>query len=269
MGIGPLMLPWFDALHKEHALFDNTRIADLGPQGLSRTGGAAAVYKKFPSGWWARDLYLSLGARDYRAFDLLDERAVKCDFNDPPQGTGDFDVVTNFGTSEHVFNQAAIMRFMHELLKPGGIVLHVVPAAGGRDHGFFNYHPSFFWDLARCNGYEVLDLRYVPHYALQSHFPNSAIDVDLKRHTDYKKLRTFSREASIKKATFRWFATRGAIAMNLRTVLKCVRHPKRRLGPFFDVYRHGDYLHVALRKLVDQPFVNPIQGMYVANEEEN
>lgn len=67
---------------------------------------------------------------------------------------GQFDIVTNFGTSEHVFNQAAVFESIHNACRVGGYMVHAVPCAM-RWHGLFGYTDKFFTELARANGYEV------------------------------------------------------------------------------------------------------------------
>lgn len=95
----------------------------------------------------------------YRAIDLNGtEAAWRHDLNRPLPVVETFDVVTNFGTSEHVFDQAQLFRSVHALTRPGGLMLHAVPHQGGPDHGFYNYHPTFFHDLAAANGYRVVML---------------------------------------------------------------------------------------------------------------
>jgi SAM-dependent methyltransferase len=92
----------------------------------------------------------------YRAIDLNGtEAAWRFDLNGPIPLAETFDVVTNFGTSEHVFDQAQLFRSIHALTRPGGLMLHAVPTQGGPDHGFYNYHPTFFHDLAGANGYRL------------------------------------------------------------------------------------------------------------------
>jgi len=258
------MFRWFLKLEAEHKVFSNKRVADLGPQGLSHSGGpGVSLRDRFPPGSKGSDLYELLGCAEYRAYDLFDQRAEKCDFNDPPRGDGSFDVVTNFGTSEHVFNQAAVMRFAHELMKPGGVFLCTLPSAGGRDHGFFNYQPSFFWNLARANDYQILTFDYFPFYAQQNKVPDEVASVDLLTSTRWKGLRSFTDEGAVKKASLRLFLKPKILLMNLRIVWKCIRYPQHGFGPFFDEYKTGDYVHVALRKLHDKPFIMPIQGMYL------
>lgn len=73
-----------------------------------------------------------------------------------------FDIVLNFGTTEHIFNQYNAFNVMHDAMKPGGICFHQVPYIGWLDHGYFIYHDQFFTDLAAANAYEILDLWYCP-----------------------------------------------------------------------------------------------------------
>jgi SAM-dependent methyltransferase len=95
----------------------------------------------------------------YRAIDLNGtEAAWRHDLNQALPVAETFDVVTNFGTSEHVFDQAQLFRSVHALTRPGGVMLHAVPHQGGPDHGFYNYHPTLFHDLAAANGYRILML---------------------------------------------------------------------------------------------------------------
>lgn len=95
----------------------------------------------------------------YRAIDLNGtEVAWRYDLNRPLPTDETFHVVTNFGTSEHVFDQAQIFRSIHALARPGGLMLHALPHQGGPNHGFFNYHPTFFHDLAAANGYRIAAL---------------------------------------------------------------------------------------------------------------
>jgi len=256
MAINPHMFLWFEELDAKWRIFKGARIADLGPQDLSNTGGLQSVRLRFPD-WTGQDLYRHLGCKTYTSFDLFDSRSVNVDLNDPPSGRPDFDIVTNFGTSEHVVNQASVFRFMHELTAVNGVMLHSIPAAGGRDHGFFNYHPGLFFDLAAANRYEVLHFEYFPHYDLQAPIATSKVSVDISHRADSQR---FTDEAAIKKATFRLFLRRHVMMINLRLLISCLR--RRNVGPFFDTYRNGDYIHVALRKTSEGKFEMPIQKVY-------
>ncbi len=69
-----------------------------------------------------------------------------------------YDLVTNIGVSEHLINQASFFKNMHAVTKKGGYMLHIVPSLGFHNHGFFNYQPRFFQDLAAANGYRLIEL---------------------------------------------------------------------------------------------------------------
>jgi SAM-dependent methyltransferase len=86
--------------------------------------------------------------------------AAKVDLNWPVQADRTFDVTINFGTAQHVFNIHQFFKTMHDLTAPGGLMLHGMPFTGGPDDGFYNVQPTFYWDLALANGYEVLMLIY-------------------------------------------------------------------------------------------------------------
>src|SRR5580704_15249712 len=73
----------------------------------------------------------------------------------PTAFIGKYDVVTNFGTTEHVANQLQSFKIVHDLVTPGGLMLHVLPASGGLNHGLVSYNPKFFWMLGRSNGYKI------------------------------------------------------------------------------------------------------------------
>ncbi len=69
-----------------------------------------------------------------------------------------YDVVMNFGTTEHIFNQWNCFEVIHDAAKVGGVMYHQLPASGYLDHGYFCYTPLFFNDLAAANDYKVEDL---------------------------------------------------------------------------------------------------------------
>jgi hypothetical protein len=69
-----------------------------------------------------------------------------------------FDVVFNFGTTEHVFNQYNCFKALHEAAKPGAFIFHQVPCTGYMDHGYWIYSPRLFIDLAEANDYEVVEI---------------------------------------------------------------------------------------------------------------
>jgi hypothetical protein len=76
---------------------------------------------------------------------------------------GQFDLVTNAGTSEHVVNQAAdlteqwqVFRTMHDLAKEHAVLMHVIPMPGGWHGGCtYTYEPDWLVRLATVCGYRI------------------------------------------------------------------------------------------------------------------
>ena len=107
--------------------------------------------------------YRALGFRRYVAVDVNSRYgSLIMDLNTDVGETygfhDTFDLVTNNGTGEHVFDQRAVFENMHDLTATGGVMLHVMPFVNWLNHGFYNFHPVLFVDVAAANDYEVLKL---------------------------------------------------------------------------------------------------------------
>lgn len=87
-------------------------------------------------------------------YDLNHDLAAVCGF------TEKFDLVTNLGTGEHVFDQRALFANMHALCRVGGLMIQCLPAQGLVNHAFYNYHPKFLADLASANRYEIVSVAF-------------------------------------------------------------------------------------------------------------
>lgn len=96
----------------------------------------------------------------YACVDLFEaEAVVRLDLNLhplPAEHRGKYDLVTNIGTTEHIFNQARAFEAIHDAAKVGGIMLHAVPCNGLFNHGLIKYEPKFFLYLAHANKYEIV-----------------------------------------------------------------------------------------------------------------
>jgi len=76
-----------------------------------------------------------------------------------PLNLGKFDIVTNFGTTEHVELQEPCWRNIHESLRVGGTLISTIPypeTKGWEKHG--KWYPDLTWfvEFANLNGYEIL-----------------------------------------------------------------------------------------------------------------
>jgi hypothetical protein len=96
----------------------------------------------------------------YSAIDIFEgEGTIIFDLNrqePPPEMLNRYDLVTNFGTTEHVVNQYLSMKTVHEITAPGGLIYHQLPLGGYYMHGYFAYTPLLFKELAEANQYEVI-----------------------------------------------------------------------------------------------------------------
>ena len=118
--------------------------------------------KLFPKSYLlnAKHIYNFLGIKDYECIDSDGHFGAHIfnlnkDINKEYKYKKKFDLVTNNGTTEHVFNQYICFKNIHDLTKVGGYMFHAVPFIGYLEHGFYLYSASFFLDLAFMNNYEI------------------------------------------------------------------------------------------------------------------
>ena len=141
----------------------------------------------------ARDFWTWLGF-DYASIDIDGSPgSIALDLNYDavsPSEMGKYQLVTNFGTTEHVANQLNAFKIVHDLARRGGVMLHHLPMQGMLNHGLVNYNPKFFWMLARSNGYRVVYMNVsagTSYYALPENITNFmsafAPDIGKRRHS--------------------------------------------------------------------------------------
>lgn len=76
-----------------------------------------------------------------------------------PKVNARFDVVTNFGTLEHIDNLYIGFANVHKLCNTGGKIFHVFPSMGHwLGHGNWRLDFTFFTKLASLQNYRILDL---------------------------------------------------------------------------------------------------------------
>lgn len=74
----------------------------------------------------------------------------------PTELVGKYRVVLNGGTLEHVFDFVNGLSGSLKLLEPGGVLVHGGPINDWVDHGFYQFSPTLWFDLAAVNGFDVL-----------------------------------------------------------------------------------------------------------------
>jgi hypothetical protein len=113
-----------------------------------------------------RDYYHNAGVELYLAFDLSGRNgSFKIDLCKDHDFMPQFDIVTNFGTIEHVNNQYHAFKNMHDLCVTGGIMAHAFPVIGHwPNHGRYYYSLPFAYELAERTQYHVIDIVQAPCY---------------------------------------------------------------------------------------------------------
>jgi len=139
----------------------DARVADRRPADLETLRSFLDADGRTKPAPLVEHFYRALGFAGYEAIDINSRYGSHVmDLNqdvDKEYGfSNTYDFVVNTGTSEHVFNQAAFFRNAHNLAKPGGLMLHILPFTGYANHGFYNYQPNIFFDLAAVNGYSIM-----------------------------------------------------------------------------------------------------------------
>ena len=187
MAINTLTVAWFDRLKKKGVFKQGQSIVEFSPQDVLASRSAISYFGlrhnssstvdavleemfdgEAPRRTGSPAFYRLFGIEYYHSADLLDDRANwKRDFNLPFRLGRKFDVATNFGTAEHIFNIGNVFRSMHDVLQLNGVALHVLPAFGDIDHGFFNIHPTTYLDLAAANDYVIEDLCYFDRWDIR------------------------------------------------------------------------------------------------------
>jgi len=194
MGYSNLITKVVGTVVSEVVTKHNSSVVELGNQTLKNAKSRGEIYKNLGINplndlTSTKDFYISLGFTKYVAIDVNTERdAIAMDLNldiiKDYNYTEQFDLVTNNGTSEHVFNQYTVFKNAHNLCKIGGYMVHVLPFYRWVDHGFFNYNPNLFPCLANQNGYELKELWIASSDTVYLHKLNVK---DLSRHKGHRE----------------------------------------------------------------------------------
>jgi len=133
-------------LHEENVLFPlvGKKMLELGNK---KTGGVAATYKE----WLSSNYDVDHTSVDINGLD----GALKLDLREPLD-LGQFDMVTNFGTSEHVSSQEPVWRNIHDACVVDGVMCGATPFPGDW-HWHGDWYPTmeFYEQLAELNSYRV------------------------------------------------------------------------------------------------------------------
>ena len=272
VGINTLQIAWLSRLADKGIISPGQSIVEFSPQDVYSTRPALKKYAlrhnrpetvdpllddifdgDTPRSDRIPAFYRLFGIAHYRSTDLLNSRVDSIrDFNEPVQLREQFDLATNFGTAEHVFNIAQLFHSIHEAIRPGGVALHVLPAFGDIDHGFYNIHPTTYFDLAAANDYTIEDICYVDRWDIR----NKILMADLASDFDFDTL-PIRVEHMKDRPTLQRMVTEQFVANYNDPDTK-------HYGASYPGILY-DYCVVALRKNHARAFRMPMQGYYGGN----
>jgi len=155
--------------------FANLRMLEYGNQHIGHqtelpedaTPELCEAFKNCSSG---KEFFETLGVKHTSVDINGQDGALVLDLSKPlnkPEWIGSFDIVTNFGTVEHIDQdgfrgQYEAFKTLHECLRVNGLTQHIMPMHGYyRKHCKFHYKLGFFIDLAAHNNYEIAHLDFL------------------------------------------------------------------------------------------------------------
>ncbi|KJK22138.1 hypothetical protein UB46_23830 [Burkholderiaceae bacterium 16] len=260
-------MEWFDHLAEVGSFEGKSSVLELGPQDFFFSGeDITSVSNRRLKGHMVGEtvslicntsvpfrekqaaFYSLFGLNDYKSTDQYDKRAdFDFDLNLCTESPEKYDVIVDSGTNEHVFNASNVFVFTHNSLKPGGIALKILPTYGDNTHGFFNIHPTVYFDVARVNGYKILDFRYIDD--MSGRTKERGIESLISRGDFERGLTSFAGSADLQSRISENFS---------KNLERAILNGGHRQAHFC-----VDYCCVAMQKMTDEPFRYPGQGVYL------
>lgn len=101
-----------------------------------------------------------LGLKDITALDCSNYEKADFVFDlnlpVPTELKNRFSLIIDGGTLEHVFDVKQALININLMLKPGGRIIHMVPANNYVNHGFYQFSPTLFFDYYQANNFTDL-----------------------------------------------------------------------------------------------------------------
>ncbi len=151
-----------------------------------------------------KDYFTSIGFGDYKSIDINGAyESFQFDLNKNINEVYNFDkkydLVINNGTGEHVFNQYSLFLNFHNLTKVNGIMLNILPFIDWINHGFYNFNPIFFADLAASNNYKIIKISLANRDGAELKLDGNNFSVLFEQIKPYKNNSKFQKMIEIAK----------------------------------------------------------------------
>ena len=142
-------------VHLGYEIWEGVTMCELGAQDLRRGGGLECEPSK--------DYFEKKGVL-HTSLDIKPRhRCLIVDLSVPVNSVHEHDIVSNYGTSEHIFNQYQVFRNIHNFTRVGGAMVHCLPATPyWKKHGFYTYSEEYFKNLSNENNYDIMTIKYMP-----------------------------------------------------------------------------------------------------------
>jgi hypothetical protein len=161
---------------RRHGLIKPCDILELGAQNL---------YDNAHYGQVAKGYFLSLGI-NHTSWDITPHQgAIEMDLRNEIIVEKQFDIIADFGTTEHVSDDGFYMahKNIHNHCKVGGYIIHENPKTGHWPGHGCNYVTKHFYEqLATLAGYEIIEL--TEHFAMGNITDGCNVCVVMKKLLD-------------------------------------------------------------------------------------
>lgn len=88
---------------------------------------------------------------------------------------GLFDVVLDAGCMEHIFNVPMVLQNYFHLLRVDGLCIHILPASGHVNHGFYSFSPCLFSDYYTANKWQIEEQQIYKYSHSQSQWKSAGV----------------------------------------------------------------------------------------------
>ena len=160
---------------RRHNLLQPMKMLELGAQNMYDNDHYGSIAKAY---------FEQIGI-EHTSWDIIPHQgAIQVDLREDLPIVHQYDIITDFGTSEHVDgNYYQVHKNIHNLCKVGGFIVHKNPKTGHwPGHGCNYVNMNFYITLGQLCGYECIEL--TEHFAMGNTIDGCNICVVMRKMYD-------------------------------------------------------------------------------------